>query len=132
MNDAEARDQGGDDSEAAEAEAPLSAPTPSGAQLKTEGERIAEVGPTMPADYLAIGKDNIAYPLRVQLIEQRGIPDRLVESAEDQPPGHYGPDSRLRPKIDSMLWRAAAVLIESEQKHNGNGNGNAGSHSQRE
>lgn len=97
---------------------------PSGARLRTDEPPIAAVGPTMPADYLAVGKDNVAYPLRVQLIEHRGLPDRFIESAEDQPPGHYGPDSRLRPKIDSMLERAADVLIAREHLEHGSGNGN--------
>lgn len=75
---------------------------------------IAEVGRTMPADYLAVGKDSIPYGLRVQLIEQGGLPDVLVETAEAPPPGHHGTNSEVRHEINALLDKAAKRLADEE------------------
>jgi len=77
---------------------------------------IDEVGRTMPADFLAVGKDSIPYDLRVQAIERGGLPDILVDTAEAQPPGNYSEGSEIRTEIDKLLTRAARRLAHSQRK----------------
>ncbi len=76
---------------------------------------IGEVGQTMPADYLAVAKDSLAYDLRVQSIERGGLPDVLVDTAEVQPPGHYGEDSPLRAEMDELIGGVAQHFAQADQ-----------------
>jgi hypothetical protein len=87
-----------------------------GSSSSGNGKRksIAEVGRTIPASYLAVGKDTIPYDLRVQQLERGGLPDVLVETAEAQPPGHFGEESPLRSEMDALLAGAAQRLRAQE------------------
>jgi hypothetical protein len=97
------------------AEAPTNPSVETGSSNGDKHKSIAEVGRTMPANYLAVGKDSIPYDLRVQAIERGGLPDVLVDTAEGQPPGHYGEGSPIRSEINKLLTAAAVRLAQEEQ-----------------
>jgi hypothetical protein len=105
-------------SEAAQAtvDEATTSPTGSNGNGHKKVKTIAEVGRTIPADYLAVGNDSVAYDLRVQSIERSGLPDVLVDTAEAQPPGHFGEDSPLRPEMDDLISGAARRLAEDERR----------------
>jgi hypothetical protein len=81
---------------------------------KEMADSVDDVGRTMPAKYLAVGQHTIPYALRVEQIASHGLPDLIADTAEAQPPGHFGVDSPLRPEIDDMLVRAAHYIQSQE------------------
>jgi hypothetical protein len=73
---------------------------------------IADVGRTIPADFLAVANDSVPYDLRVEAIERSGLPDVLIDTAESPSPGHIEEGSALRIELDTLLEGAAKRIVD--------------------